>query len=152
MRWQLCHLQRGAEQNAGVCLEVTNTVIPQGSSPVLSQPGSQRAHLNDPLTQRLRFMASAASHARSVRTTRTAALAALPQQWSWLGLSRGSLLPHDCSLGLSLPGSKSLLCHRKQKLLFLSPDQLLHVPQKPLQRGAKPKQMRIWLCYSSGLS
>lgn len=35
----------------------------------------------------------------------------------------------------SLPGQKSLLCHRKQKLLYLSPDQLLHVPQKPVQGG-----------------
>lgn len=51
----------------------------------------------------------------------------------------------------SLPGQKSLLCHRKQKLLYLSPDQLLHVPQS-LFKGAKPKQVRIWLGYYFGLS
>lgn len=64
----------------------------------------------------------------------------LLQQLGCLGLLLGLrtlLLPLGCSPGPSLPVQLSLLCHKKQKLLYLRPNQLLHVPQNSAQNPNK---------------
>lgn len=141
-----------------VCWEVENTVIADGSSPSLfSKPGLQRAHPNGPLIHRLQCMASAARHTGSALAAHRRCPLLHLQRAAVAGLAGalGGLMLLTASLwllpGSQLLGQKSLFCHRKQKLLYLSQTSFSVCPRS-LFRGAKPKQVRIWLCYYFGLS
>lgn len=113
------------------CLRVTKTRFGRWQPIAFPKVGLQPAHPNTSLT----FMA--ASDMGPVCELPTAAAHHCCCSSSGCpGLSLGlctSLLPHGCSPGPSLPVQKSLLCHKKQKLLCLNPNQLLHVPQNSAQ-------------------
>lgn len=140
--------KRSRGKRRRVCLEVTNTITADDGSPALFLSQDCSVPIQTPLSSagcNLWLQQPAIRQCLNSTLLLVTAPSLLLQQ---LGLSVGSCsspLPCGCSMGLSLPGQKSLLCHRKakaalSKLLYLKPDQLLYMPQKPAQGGQNPNK------------
>lgn len=101
-------------------LEVTNPTTADSS--VLSQDCSVLKHPNTPASHRLPFMAPEGSRTvPELLLTAPCSSSTAGAAWALGGLvlltaTQGS------SLAFSLRGQKCPFCHRKEKLLYLSPD------------------------------
>lgn len=98
------------------------------------EPGLCCGHPNTPVAHRLRFMASEGSRAVPELPLTAPCSSSTPCR-GCLASGEGAPAPR-CSPRAApwvLHGQKSLFCHRKKKLLCLSPDQLFHVPHEPVR-------------------